>query len=39
MSVSEFSQQLNELEKEGQITPEEHTSLLELYLERSRQIG
>jgi hypothetical protein len=33
-SLSEFDWQLEELEKDGQITAEERKSLLELYLEK-----
>ena len=33
-SLSEFDHQLDELEKDGQITPDERKSLLELYLEK-----
>lgn len=33
-SLSEFEQQLEQLEKNGQITAEEHKSLIELYIEK-----
>jgi hypothetical protein len=33
-SLSEFEQQLEQLEKDGQITADEHKSLLRLYIDR-----
>ena len=35
-SLSEFDQQLQELENDGQFTTEEHKSLLKLYIEKFR---
>jgi hypothetical protein len=33
-SLSEFDQQLEDLERDGQITADEHASLIELYIEK-----
>lgn len=36
-SLPEFGQQLEQLEKEGKISPQEHIRLLNLYLGKSKQ--
>jgi hypothetical protein len=36
-SLPTFGQQLEQLEKEGKISPQEHASLLKLYLGRPKQ--
>ena len=36
-SLPEFGQQLEQLEKEGKISAQEHASLLKLYLGRPKQ--
>jgi hypothetical protein len=36
-SLSEFGQQLDQLEEESKISPQEHALLLELYLGRNNQ--
>ena len=38
-SLPEFGEQLDQLEKEGRISAQEHASLLELFLGISRQAG